>query len=55
MLSWEKFKNVALSKPYNVDLQVPDSAGTATVFMTGVKANFGEDVNQRCIKSPING
>lgn len=26
---------------YNVDFQVPDSAGTATAFMCGEKANLG--------------
>ena len=26
---------------YNVDFQVPDSAGTATAFMSGVKTNMG--------------
>lgn len=26
---------------YNVDHQVPDSAGTATAFLCGVKANYG--------------
>lgn len=25
---------------YNVNKQVPDSAGTATAYLTGVKANF---------------
>ncbi|XP_065640705.1 alkaline phosphatase, tissue-nonspecific isozyme isoform X6 [Hydra vulgaris] len=41
VLSWEEFDNVALSKTYNVDAQVPDSAGTATAFMSGVKTNMG--------------
>ena len=41
ILSWEEFDNVALSKTYNVDSQVPDSAGTATAFMSGVKTNLG--------------
>ena len=27
-------------KTYNVDYQVPDSAGTATAYLTGVKANM---------------
>ena len=26
---------------YNADLQVPDSAGTATAYQCGVKANYG--------------
>jgi len=41
ILSWEKFSNVALSKTYNTNQQVPDSAGTATAFMTGVKSKAG--------------
>ncbi len=28
------------SKTYNIDRQVPDSAGTATAFLCGVKANW---------------
>jgi len=41
-LSWETFPNVAFSKTYNTDQQVPDSAGTATAFMTGVKSRAGK-------------
>lgn len=41
ILSWEKFANVALSKTYNTNQQVADSAGTATAFMTGVKSKAG--------------
>ena len=41
-LSWEKFPYSALSKTYNTDQQTPDSAGTATAFMTGVKSKAGE-------------
>lgn len=26
---------------YNVDRQMPDSAGTATAYLCGVKANYG--------------
>ncbi|SEJ13022.1 alkaline phosphatase [Demequina mangrovi] len=40
-LSFEEFPNVALSKVYNVDSQVPDSAGTMTAMMTGVKTDIG--------------
>ncbi|RXG52348.1 Alkaline phosphatase, tissue-nonspecific isozyme [Armadillidium vulgare] len=39
-LAWEKFPNHALIKTYNVDKQVPDSAGTATAYLCGVKANL---------------
>ncbi|KAG1656869.1 Procollagen-lysine,2-oxoglutarate 5-dioxygenase 3 [Nymphon striatum] len=38
-LSWDKFKDTALLKTYNVDKQVPDSAGTAVAFLSGVKSN----------------
>lgn len=41
VLAWEQFPNVALSKTYNTNQQVPDSAGTATAFMTGVKSKAG--------------
>ncbi|XP_041377733.1 alkaline phosphatase-like [Gigantopelta aegis] len=37
----ESFPFVALSKTYNDDRQVADSAGTATAYLCGVKANFG--------------
>ena len=46
VLSWETFPNVAFSKTYNTDQQVPDSAGTATAFMTGVKSRAGK---QNCL------
>ncbi|XP_063410420.1 alkaline phosphatase-like [Mytilus trossulus] len=39
VLSWEKFPHVALSKTYNQDHQTPDSAGTATQFLCGIKTN----------------
>ncbi|XP_069679689.1 alkaline phosphatase 4-like isoform X2 [Periplaneta americana] len=39
-LVYEKFPNIGLSKTYNVDKQVPDSAGTATAMFTGVKSNY---------------
>ncbi|KAK7097557.1 hypothetical protein V1264_004513 [Littorina saxatilis] len=40
LLNFEKFPHVALSKTYNVDRQTADSAGTATAFLCGVKANM---------------
>ena len=40
-LSYERFPATALCKTYNTDQQVPDSAGTATAFLCGVKANRG--------------
>ena len=42
VLSWEQFPWTALSKTYNVDQQVPDSAGTATAYLEGVKTDAGE-------------
>ncbi|KAI5281393.1 intestinal-type alkaline phosphatase [Manis pentadactyla] len=39
-LAMDHFPYLALSKTYNVDRQVPDSAGTATAYLCGVKANY---------------
>ena len=44
VLSWENFPWTALSKTYNVDQQVADSAGTATAFLGGVKTDAGKQV-----------
>ncbi|KAM3930925.1 intestinal-type alkaline phosphatase 1-like [Leptodactylus fuscus] len=41
ILEMETFPYVALSKVYNVDAQVPDSAGTGTAYLCGVKSNSG--------------
>ena len=40
-LSFEKFNNTALVKTYNVDAQTPDSAGTMTAMMSGLKTDVG--------------
>jgi alkaline phosphatase len=40
-LAFERFPNVALVKTYNVNQQVPDSAGTASAINTGVKTRAG--------------
>ena len=40
-LSFEEFDNVALVKTYNTDMQVPDSAGTVTALVAGVKTRAG--------------
>lgn len=40
-LSFENFPYTALVKTYNVDAQTPDSAGTMTAMMTGVKTDVG--------------
>ncbi|KAB5559033.1 hypothetical protein PHYPO_G00024190 [Pangasianodon hypophthalmus] len=41
LLTMDMFPHLALSKTYNVDQQMPDSAGTATAYLCGVKANYG--------------
>uniref|UniRef100_V9KD00 Alkaline phosphatase n=1 Tax=Callorhinchus milii TaxID=7868 RepID=V9KD00_CALMI len=41
VLAMESFPHLGLSKTYNVDFQIPDSAGTATAYLCGVKANSG--------------
>lgn len=47
-LSFEDFPYTALSRTYNVDAQTPDSAGTMTAIMTGVKVRLGSiGINQR--------
>ncbi|ALC48021.1 Aph-4 [Drosophila busckii] len=40
-LSFDHFDYTGLAKTYNVDKQVPDSAGTATAIFTGVKSDYG--------------
>ncbi|XP_076007441.1 intestinal-type alkaline phosphatase-like [Genypterus blacodes] len=40
-LVMDTFPYMALSKTYNVDQQMPDSAGTGTAYTCGVKANYG--------------
>ncbi|XP_045139369.1 alkaline phosphatase-like [Portunus trituberculatus] len=39
-LVWDRFSNMGLLKTYNLDRQVPDSAATATAFLSGVKGNY---------------
>jgi len=47
LLSFEKLPYVAMSKTYNTNQQTPDSAGTMTAMMTGVKSKAGViSVNQ---------
>ncbi|GAB6067822.1 alkaline phosphatase [Methylothermus subterraneus] len=41
LLHFERLPYTALVKTYEVDQQVPDSAGTMTAMMTGVKTNAG--------------
>ncbi|XP_053680172.1 alkaline phosphatase 4 [Anopheles nili] len=40
-LSFDNFPNTGMSKTYNTDRQVPDSAGTATAMFSGVKTRYG--------------
>jgi alkaline phosphatase len=41
LLTFEKFPYTALVKTYNIDAQVPDSAGTASALNTGSKTRIG--------------
>ncbi len=41
LLFFERFPHLAMSKTYNTDMQVPDSAGTASAMMTGYKTRVG--------------
>lgn len=38
---FESFPHLGMSKTYNTDRQVPDSAGTATALFTGIKTKIG--------------
>ena len=52
VLSWEKFPWTALAKAYNVNQQVPDSAGTATALLCGVKTDSGKTGSPFQVCSP---
>ncbi len=41
VLPFERFPYTALVKTYNIDAQVPDSAGTASAIYTGIKTDIG--------------
>lgn len=41
ILAMDTLPHVAISKTYNTDMQTPDSAGTATAMMTGIKTKAG--------------
>jgi len=50
-LSFEVLPYVALSKTYNTNQQTPDSAGTMTAMMTGIKSKAGViSVNQNVFR-----
>ncbi|RXM95705.1 Alkaline phosphatase, partial [Acipenser ruthenus] len=54
-LEMDKFPHVALAKTYNTNAQVPDSAGTATAYLCGVKANEGTvGVSAAAVRSQCN-
>ncbi|KAM4651230.1 alkaline phosphatase-like [Discoglossus pictus] len=54
-LEMDKFPHVALSKTYNTNAQVSDSAGTATAYLCGVKANEGTvGVNAATVRGHCN-
>uniref|UniRef100_A0A673FMG2 Alkaline phosphatase n=1 Tax=Sinocyclocheilus rhinocerous TaxID=307959 RepID=A0A673FMG2_9TELE len=54
-LEMDKFPYIALSKTYNTNAQVPDSAGTATAYLCGVKANEGTvGVSAAAVRSQCN-
>ncbi|XP_014325431.1 alkaline phosphatase, tissue-nonspecific isozyme [Xiphophorus maculatus] len=54
-LEMDKFPFVSLAKTYNTDAQVPDSAGTATAYLCGVKANEGTvGVSAGAVRSQCN-
>ena len=40
-LNFETFPDVSLVKTYNTDMQVPDSAGTMSAIVTGIKTRAG--------------
>ena len=49
-LAWDRLPYAALAKTYNTNLQTPDSAGTMSAMMTGVKTGHGLiSVNQKVI------
>uniref|UniRef100_A0A667ZJ54 Alkaline phosphatase n=1 Tax=Myripristis murdjan TaxID=586833 RepID=A0A667ZJ54_9TELE len=54
-LEMDKFPFVALAKTYNTNAQVADSAGTATAYLCGVKANEGTvGVTAAAVRSQCN-
>lgn len=50
LLSWEKWPNIGLARTYSVDAITPDSAGTGTALLSGVKTSsrvLGADINTK--------
>ncbi|CAL9704628.1 unnamed protein product [Knipowitschia caucasica] len=55
LLEMDKFPFLSLAKTYNTNSQVPDSAGTATAYLCGVKANEGTvGVSAAAVRSDCN-
>ena len=51
-LSFEQFPAVALAKTYNTNQQTPDSAGTMTAMITGIKTKAGLiSVNEHSLRA----
>ncbi|XP_054725348.1 alkaline phosphatase 4 [Anastrepha obliqua] len=54
MLAFDEFPYTGLSKTYNVDKQVPDSAATATAMFCGSKTDYGA-IGVDITRSKVNG
>ena len=55
-LAFERLPYTALSKTYNTDMQVPDSAGTMTAMVTGVKTRRGVlSIDERVARGDYSG
>lgn len=55
MKTIDERKPVSLLQTYNTNAQVPDSAGTATAYLCGVKANEGTvGVNAASVRGQCN-
>lgn len=56
LLAFERLPYTALSKTYNTDMQVPDSAGTMTAMISGVKTRIGVlGVDERVVRGDHTG
>ncbi|KAH8267724.1 hypothetical protein KR026_004175 [Drosophila bipectinata] len=53
-LVFDHFPNTGMAKTYNVDKQVPDSAGTATAIFSGSKTHYGA-IGMDATRSKKNG
>lgn len=56
ILALESLPHVALAKTYNTDMQVPDSAGTATAMLSGHKTRAGViNIDQSVVRGDCAG